>query len=371
MISSEEKQTINNTQFWTLLASIIWPTVIGYGGGIMARQAGRGMWYGGILALISVILYAIIALHTGRKFPGMTITEYSQKLLGTVLGKILGFGLVVYFLLMADQSVSIYIHHINDFLLPETPFLVLTVIHVIVICYIVWHGPEVIARVSVISFFVAAIFTFLVFLATLQEIDLHRILPVFDEGIPAIGAAGLTAASFAGQSILVVAMVLPLVKDQKKAARSIITGLTWGGTMFLFFFVAELMVMGPHVTAQMRVACMDLVRSVQITEYLHRFESFMVALWYWSMLVQAGILAYCAVQAFQQTVGIKKQNKPIIIALGVLLTGITYYTSFNRVAFLNFLEFKWQYISLPVQFGLPLLLLLISFFRKKPAGAGE
>lgn len=371
MNSDKKKATINNTQFCTLLACMSWPTIIGYGSGIMARQAGRGMWFSGILALVTTGLYAVIYIYTGRKFPGRTVVQYSQQLLGTILGKVLGFGLFLYFLLTADQSVTIYIHHINDFLLPETPFLVLTVIHVIVVCYIVWHGPEVIARVSVIGFFAAVLFSFLVFLATLQEIDLHRILPVFDYGIPAVGAATLTANAFVGQSILVTAMVLPLVKDQKKATRSVIAGLTGGGVMVVFFFIAELMVMGPHVTAQMRVACMDLVRSVQITQYLHRFESFMVALWYWSMLVQAGILAWCATLAFRQVVGIKGRNKWVVMALGAILISITYFTSFNRVIFLNFLEYKWPYLSLPVQFGLPLFLLLISFFRKKPAVAGE
>ncbi|MHB1126743.1 MAG: GerAB/ArcD/ProY family transporter [Bacillota bacterium] len=76
---------------------------------------------------------------------------------------------------------------------------------------------------------------------------------------------------------------------------------------------------------------------------LHRFESFMVALWYWSMLVQAGILVYCATLAFRQTVGIKERNLWIVIAAGMTLVVATYYITFNRVVFLNLLEHRWSY----------------------------
>lgn len=160
-------------------------------------------------------------------------------------------------------------------------------------------------------------------------------------------------------------MALPMVKEQKKAAGAALSGLTVGGLICILYFLAELMVMGPHVTALMRVACMDLVRAIQITEYLHRFESFMVGLWYWSMLVQAGFLTYCATLACRQTMGLKEQNKWPVIAAGIIMVVLTYATAFNRVYFLNYLEHGWQYIALPVQLGLPLFLLFFSLFSKK------
>lgn len=365
---TKQKIMITNTQLWTLLACIIWPTIIGYGGGILAREVGRDMLVSGVLAVLTTVAFAFVLIHTGRKFPGQTIVEYSQQLLGTFAGKFLGLGLVVYLMLAANQSINIYVHHINDFLLPETPFGVITVIHILVICYLVWHGPEVIARIAVIGFFQAGVFTLLVFLATLPEIDLHRVLPLFDTGLPIIGLAGLNAYSFTGPSLLIIAMLLPLVKDQKKAARSATTGLSIGGIIFLFFFLAELMVMGPHVTAQMRVACMDLVRAIQITEYLHRFESFMVALWYWSMLVQGGVFVYCATLAFRQIIGMQQQNVWVVITTGIILVVLTYLLGFNRVTFLNFLEHKWAYVSLPALFGVPLLLAFMGLFKKPAPG---
>ncbi|MDA8234175.1 MAG: hypothetical protein M0Z31_05075 [Clostridia bacterium] len=56
MNQTKGKVLINNTQYWLLLTCMLWPTIIGYGGGIMARQASRNMLLSGILSLLVTIL---------------------------------------------------------------------------------------------------------------------------------------------------------------------------------------------------------------------------------------------------------------------------------------------------------------------------
>jgi spore germination protein KB len=302
----------------------------------------------------------------GRKYPGKTIIEYSKDLMGTFLSKLLGLVLTVYFTLAAANCISMYIHHLTDFLLTETPFLVVTVLHIAIICYLIWKGPEVIARMGIIAFSLAILFYFLVFLASLSEINFNRLLPIFGSSILNVTKASFIADSFVGINQILIAMLLPLVANQKKALRSAAAGVSIGGTFFVFYFIVELMVMGPQVVALMRIASMDFVRSIQITQYLHRFESFMVALWYWSMLVQAGILTYCAQKAFVQTIGVKKEktNKILVFAFGIIILILTYFLAYDRVFFLNYREFKWQYFALPVHYGLPVLLLLFMLLKK-------
>lgn len=79
-------------------------------------------------------------------------------------------------------------------------------------------------------------------------------------------------------SQILIAMILPLVHERKKVWSAAVSGLFIGVFLFVFYFIVELIVMGPHVVALMRIASMDFVRSIQITQYLHRFESFMVSL---------------------------------------------------------------------------------------------
>jgi len=361
---SKGKELINNKQFRNILICIMWPATINYGSGILARQVGRDMWISGIISLLTVLPFIIIAIRIGQNFPGKTIVEYSTDLLGRVLGKVLGFVLAIYFFIAASSSITMYVHHLTGFLLPQTPFLVVTLLHVFIICYLVWEGPEVIGRISVFAFVMAVIFYLLVFMASLSEINIDRILPVFDSGVMPVFKASMDSDTFIGISQILVAMLLPIVSDKKKALGAAVSGLFIGSFFFIFYFVVELMVMGPQVVAMMRIASMDFVRSIQITQYLHRFESFMVALWYWSIMIQAGILAFCSFKAFMQTAGIKKKNPFLIITFGLMLIIFTYYIGNNDVFFLQLREHVWKYFSIPVDFGVPLLLLLALGVKK-------
>lgn len=364
---SDSKITINNNQFRAIIVCTMWPTVINYASGMLAREVGRDMWISGAISVLTTLVFTYIMISIGRSFPGKTVVEYSQELLWTIPGKLLGLVLTVFFLLIAANTVSMYIHHLTDFLLPETPFLVVTVLHVTVITYLAWKGPETIARLGVFSFAFAILFHFLVLLASLSEIDFSRIMPFFDSGVLHVFKASSSVDSFTGINQLMIAMILPMVQNQKKAFGAAASGVCIGGFFYVFYFIVELMVMGPEVVALMRIASMDFVRSIQITQYLHRFESFMVALWYWSMLVQAGIFTYCSAKAFTQTIGIKKDitAKPLFVSIyGIAIIILTYYIANDRIFFLRFRENTWQYFSLPIQYGLPILLLLALAIRK-------
>jgi spore germination protein KB len=344
---------------------LTWPTIINYGSGFLAREVGRDMWISGLISILTTMLFVFMVIHIGRNFPGKTIVEYSHDLFGTILGKLLGLLLALYFLFSAAISVSMYIQHLTDFLLLETPYLVVTIMHISVLCYLIWKGSEVIGRIGTIAFFLACIFYFLVLLASLPEFEINRLMPLFGSGVAAVSKASLSADSFTGITQVVIGMMLPIVANQTKAFRSAATGLLIGGSLFVVYFIVELMVMGPQLVALIRIASMDLVRSIQITQYLHRFESFMVALWYWSILVQAGAVAYCALIAFKQTVGIKKDKPYAILLFGLLLGVITHYIGQNRVFFQVFRESQWQYISLVFQFVLPAVLLIVMIIKKQ------
>ncbi len=361
---SDGKERINNKQFRDILICVMWPATINYGSGILARRVGRDMWICGIISILTVLPFIIMAIRIGRNFPGKTVVEYSTDLLGTVLGKALGLLISIYFFILASSSITMYIQHLTGFLLPGTPFLVVSTLHIFIICYLIWNGYEVVGRTSVIAFAMAIIFYLLVFMACLPEIDLDRILPAFDSGFFPVLKSSIDSDSFVGFVPLLVGLLLPIVHDKKKAFSSAAAGLLIGGGFFVFYFVAELMVMGPQVVAMMRIASMDFVRSIQITKYLHRFESFMVALWYWSIMTQAGIAALCSLEGFMQTVKIKKKSPVVIIIFGLALVTFTYYIGKNDVLFLKIREYLWKYISVPIDFGVPLLLFCALGFKK-------
>ncbi|KZL92402.1 hypothetical protein CLMAG_22110 [Clostridium magnum DSM 2767] len=54
----------------------------------------------------------------------------------------------------------------------------------------------------------------------------------------------------------------------------------------------------------------------------------------------------------------------IIIILGLAMVTLTYYMGNDRVFFLYLREYVWHKFALPIQFGVPLLLLLALGVKK-------
>lgn len=81
-------------------------------------------------------------------------------------------------------------------------------------------------------------------------------------------------------------------------------------------------------------------------------------------MIQAGILSLCSLKAFMQTTGIKKKTPLSIIIFGLIMIIVTYYIGHKDVFFLKLREHIWQYFSLPIDFGVPLLLLFAVGIKK-------
>ncbi|HEX3011965.1 MAG TPA: hypothetical protein VHQ70_08015, partial [Syntrophomonadaceae bacterium] len=54
----------------------------------------------------------------------------------------------------------------------------------------------------------------------------------------------------------------------------------------------------------------------------------------------------------------------LVLILGLLIGVVNYYIGYNRIFFLNFREYQWQYIALPFQYILPIVLLLVMMIKK-------
>nr|WP_229263661.1 GerAB/ArcD/ProY family transporter [Cohnella cholangitidis] len=63
---------------------------------ITGKEAGRDLWLSPIWAHLLGLLFILAMLWLSRKFPKETIIQYSERLLGSWLGKAVGLAIVFY-----------------------------------------------------------------------------------------------------------------------------------------------------------------------------------------------------------------------------------------------------------------------------------
>lgn len=113
---------------------------------LVTIEAKHDAWLASIISLIIGLLLVGLLDKLGSRFPDLNIFEYSEKLLGSIIGKVIIFLLTMYFLILS----ALMIRQVGDFLtiqiMPETPIEVIIITFLVVMIMGVRLGIEPVAR---------------------------------------------------------------------------------------------------------------------------------------------------------------------------------------------------------------------------------
>lgn len=90
----------------------------------------------------------VLACKLGQRFPSSTLPEYSEIILGKLIGKIISSGFLLFLLTVNVLSIREFSEFLGLTLSLGTPPIVLNIITVLIAGYSAFQGIEVIARMS-------------------------------------------------------------------------------------------------------------------------------------------------------------------------------------------------------------------------------
>lgn len=355
---------INKLQFFCLIPNILYAKAIGITSGVVVRSVGADVWLSMLIGFLFGTVIILMTIYLGSRFPEKTIIQYSKDIMGKWLSKLIGILLALFFALAYIVSANTVTLHLKEYLLPNTPFLVICLLYTLLSLYGVLLGIEVVLRLSFISFLSIIILNILGVVGTIGDFDISNLLPVMDRGLTKDLAASVLTFGDLGFTILGLSIIYPMLNKKTKSL-----SLTFWSAMTATFLVLtwpfmETGTMGAHVMQQFTVVCMQHIRSAQLTKFFPRSELIMVVLFVWSAYIQSTVLFFCSNYCIKQITGIKKEWLILTPLTAILITGV-YYLGFDHNKYVDFLTNPWPQISAIFSIGLPLLLLAISLFRRK------
>ncbi|TCZ80959.1 hypothetical protein E0485_01355 [Paenibacillus albiflavus] len=119
---------------------------------IQASAKGGG-WISVLIAGLAVQTIIIILWALCRRFPLDTIFGFLPKITGKLLGNLLGFAYIAYFLFSAGTILSKFAYVVESWVLIETPRWALLILALFTCMYLVKEKLQVIAKLFVISSF--------------------------------------------------------------------------------------------------------------------------------------------------------------------------------------------------------------------------
>lgn len=355
------KHKLSNFQITVMIAS----SIIGVVVLTLPRLATKGALVDGapvtfIIGLLTAIVLVFVVMLC-RRFPNHTIIEFSQIILGKILGRMYGLGLTTYFIVTTGVILRIFSDALKILLIPRTPLEFVMISMLLVVSYLVQKGISSISKICEIFIPVILLPLSLLILLNLNDMDLSQLKPMFSRGLlPVVQSMPSLLSVYLGFEI--VFFLSPFMKTPKKILPYSIAGISIPVIIYTSLVITCIAIFGVKPTSTLVYPTIVLARRIIFPgAFIERFDILFIFFWILAAFTTISIYMYMASISVTRVMGFRN-FKPFIF----ILTPFIY-----LVAILpqNILEIEWlSFISGIMGSTLILIsvpMLAIALIRKK------
>lgn len=356
-----EQGKIDSNLAILLLITMLYSTSILSVPAVTISYAKQDAWISVLIAIFAGLLISWISVSLSLRFPDKTLFEYPQEILGKVLGKTVGFLYVWWFL----HSASEVVREIGDFLktelMPTTPLLVFNIIMIVVTGYAVYQGLEVLSRVNQLFFPMIGLL-FVMFILSIKEMKLSRMLPVFDSSMLQIIKGAIIPTDWLGH-IFTISVIVPYLTEPREAHRIAIISTLSTGLILLISLIVTLLVLGIHIGTVSLYPTFSAIRSISIANFFERQDYFVFVVWVLGGFTKIAVWYYATVLGSAQVLSIKDYRQ-LVVPTGIIIVALSILLHDNIVESIKFTKI-WPFYDSIFQLFIPSIMLIITLIRGK------
>lgn len=327
---------------------------------ITAQFAQNDLWLTSILALLVgwITVYIVNRLH--ELYPGQTVVQYSERILGRIPGKIIGLVYITYNLHAAGGVTRQYAEFVAGNFLYKTPLLVIMASLLLLSAIAVRGGVEMLARSTAI-FLPIFIFPLFFLLLLIPDLDAKAIFPILSRGITPVVKGSFAMMGWLNE-VFLMTFLLPHVTDPEKSRK-------WGYTsvvmIVLFLTYSNLMalfLLGPSLGNKV-YPLLVAFRYVSVGTFLENLESLLLAMWVIGNFLQTALFLYAATLSFAHCFQVT-DYRPLVFPIALLSLAVGIWDLPNFSVFGQMVRSAVPFHILSTHLLIPLLLLTVAAMRK-------
>ncbi|OCT13590.1 hypothetical protein A8709_18530 [Paenibacillus pectinilyticus] len=356
-------EKITGHQLGLVLFTFIISTIILSLPGLMVMFAKQDAWLSVIPSITTGLLSIWVMTALANRYPGLTIIQYSSKILGKWLGTMLG----LYYIYFWFVSISVMtIQHtvfINTLLLPKSPSLVGSSTLLLLSSVVVISGIEAIGRCTEFHTPLYLIFVIPLFLLMVGEADPGQIKPILAEGLlPVLQGAVIPSGAFMNQ-IFILGWLIPYLNHPEKARKVSLIALL-GISVFIFIVVLlTIMVLGP-LTGKLNYSFLSVIQYIGIQGSFERLEAIAVSMWVLGYFTKVSVSLFILCLSISQIFSMRNYRDIVYPTALLSLIGSIWIFK-NSSELLSYLTFIYPSSGFLTQSLIPLFLLLIDSIKSR------
>ncbi|MDD2510692.1 MAG: endospore germination permease [Syntrophomonas sp.] len=326
--------------------------------------AKHDVWISAIIVTFLGMAGGYLMIVLALRYPSCTIIQYSQIVLGKWLGKLVGLVYIVFFILAAATVSRDFSEIFLNFLYPYIPISVIVLTIIIVCVYAITLGLQLIARLAeLIAPFILLVIIFGI-IASIPNMNFSALTPILKNGWTPVVRDAVTELPWIGLAVPWL-FILPQLEIKTKAKKTLLLSIFIVGFCTFLVGVTNVLVLGPLMPLSANYQFYSLFRLISISRYIERFEPIFLIAWIGTAFLMISTFYYIALTSIKELFNLNSYRL-LIIPVGALIIylSVKLFPSYMDLRSFFSLE-RFGLIALPIEFGIPLLLLTISYIRGK------
>ncbi|OPX87888.1 MAG: Spore germination protein YndE [Pelotomaculum sp. PtaB.Bin013] len=357
-----ERGKIEGKQAIFLMVSMVIATASIFITSSVARLAKQDSWISMLLAILLGLLIAWLAVNLSLRFPGKTIFQYPEAILGRWPGKVVALLYIWFYIHINGEIIREYGTFLVSAFMPETPMIVFMILIVGIAAYAVRNGLEVFTRANQMILPIIIISIIILVILATPEMNLKRLLPVYaDNGAAPIIKGAVTPTLRIGE-IVTIAVIIPYLNKAREAYQVATTATIITGFVLFVPVVADLSTFGPAVTAGWFFPALNGVTMIHLANFLDRLEPIIMIIWVSGALIKISVYYWAAVLGSAQWLELK-DYKPLVLPVGVILLALSIMAHDSVMDLFVYTSTFVNLVLAIFEAVIPLLLLLVAVLR--------
>ncbi|SFJ81135.1 spore germination protein KB [Halobacillus dabanensis] len=359
-----EKAKVSGWQLFVLMLLFELGTAIVINPGLDAK---KDAWLAVLLGMIIGLLLFVVYFALYRLYPDLSLIGYGKKILGKYAGMSLGILYLFYFLYIAIRDLRDFGELLTASTYIYTPIFVINTIMILSVAFVLWHGIEVLARTGefffVILMLVGVVGTSLVLFS--GQIDINQLRPILENGwMPIISTLPATT-TFPFGEIIVFTMLLPYLNHPRLCLKAGLSAMSISGVLLTWVVAMDIAVLGIYVASRSAFPLLSAIGLIDMAGLFQRLDVAVVLTLIIGGFFKIAIFFYAALISATELFHVKKYTSLIFpLSIIVLLSSMS--VASNSVDHIKKgVELVPFHIHLPLQVGVPIILLAIALIRRR------
>lgn len=325
--------------------------------------ANQDIWMSVFLMYVIHFLLAIPVYCLWKRFPDMSIIQYSRIIAGKA-GTLIGLLYIWFFIHLAAMTLQYFSMFLTTAVMPETPQLFFLISLTLLGAFAVYNGIEVIGRLSEIIAPIIMLSLITIFIFLTKDMDFKALTPVMEKGFLPVLYGGFLHTPRTDE-IVDIAMILPYLNDRRRVKKVFVFAFSILLVFLLLLLIPIITVYGVQAAQNLSFPYFSLAKIISVLDFIERIEILYVGIWMLGIFLKLSFYFYLTVLGISQVFDLH-DYKPLVLPTGAVIVPLSILLAESVIELNEFTSYKiYTWYALVFILLIPTFLLITAIIRKK------